>query len=165
MADGFEALIERVRAALVPASKPVQQEDLARLADLCEDLALRYSALSRFVAGVPGALHPGRHSALERDTNPASAAFFDCLVRLMRARQEFAKHESEISHFACQCCALPTLTKDPTGDSFETRPICHWEQERIGDPAFETSGPNGMSLVEARQRFDRRVRSKLLDLS
>jgi hypothetical protein len=159
-----DALVARTRAAFDAGQQSVPPEDLSRLLELCEVLALRYASLSRFVAAAPGLLHPGKHSALERDANPASGAFFDTLTRMMGAKQEFARQEGERAHFRCQCCGLPTLTLEPSGGSFESCPVCHWEQERIIDPTADTGGPNGVSLIEARRRFEERGRSTAIDL-
>ena len=160
-----DALVSRIHLALTNSQQPVPQEDVARLVELCEDLALRYAALSRFVAGVPGELHPGRHSVLEYDTDLASAAFLDVASKLRRAKGEYAKQETRWTHFRCQCCTLPTLIKDPSDGSFESCPVCHWEQERITDPAVETGGPTALASPMRAGGLARRNRRKSLTCS
>lgn len=48
----------------------------------------------------------------------------------------------------CPCCGYQTL---PQRGSYELCPVCWWEDE--GAEAWEYSGPNGETLVEAQQRY------------
>ncbi len=50
--------------------------------------------------------------------------------------------------FACPCCGHRTL---PELGAYEICPVCFWEDD--GAPPWQVDGPNGVSLVEAQQRF------------
>ena len=53
--------------------------------------------------------------------------------------------------FVCPCCKYPTLSEV---GGYEICDICSWEDDGQDDPhADEGSGPNGISLTEARENF------------
>ena len=53
----------------------------------------------------------------------------------------------------CPCCGLDTINEKAT---FETCPVCHWEDDGQGDSDADiiTGGPNGnISLTTARENY------------
>jgi hypothetical protein len=61
---------------------------------------------------------------------------------------------SPIKH-PCPCCGYQTLREPPPG-TFETCPVCRWEDDNIQfeDPTYE-GGANRVSLRQARKNFRR----------
>jgi len=55
--------------------------------------------------------------------------------------------------FICDCCASSSLYKEPP-DSCEICPVCEWQQDSVqySDPDLD-SGPNQVSLNQARENF------------
>jgi hypothetical protein len=67
---------------------------------------------------------------------------------------------SPIKH-PCPCCGYQTLREPPPG-TFETCPVCRWEDDNIQfeDPTYE-GGANRVSLRQARKNLRRhRVSAK-----
>jgi Cysteine-rich CPCC len=64
---------------------------------------------------------------------------------------EQASREKPLAQFRCPCCQCLTLMERGT---FETCPVCCWEDDGQDDPhADEPSGPNHLTLTQARENF------------
>jgi hypothetical protein len=64
---------------------------------------------------------------------------------------EQASREKPLAQFRCACCRYLTLMDR---GAFETCPVCCWEDDGQDDPhADEPSGPNHLTLTEARKNF------------
>lgn len=72
---------------------------------------------------------------------------------LRRGRTLSEESADDVLHhgamLACPCCGYRTLPDGP--GAYEVCPVCLWEDE--GGPAWSVGGPNGISLVEAQQRY------------
>ncbi len=63
-----------------------------------------------------------------------------------------ALHPHKPKTFACHCCGNLTMDEDPT-DTFNICPVCFWEHEYQDGMPFGVSGPNGVSLIEAKANY------------
>ncbi|MFC5729210.1 MULTISPECIES: CPCC family cysteine-rich protein [Nocardioides] len=62
--------------------------------------------------------------------------------------------------YVCPCCGYRTLNEGPA--AYDVCPVCDWEDD--GGLPWQCDGPNGISLVEAQQRFltrSNRLRRKM----
>lgn len=65
-----------------------------------------------------------------------------------------------MTKFRCLCCGFLTLDEKPGEGTFETCPVCYWDDDPVQDrdPDFE-GGANRPSLNQARENF-RRIGAK-----
>lgn len=61
----------------------------------------------------------------------------------------------ENDRYSCPCCGYLTYSEKPPG-SFDICPVCYWEDDNVqnDDPTF-SGGANDVSLVEAKNNFQR----------